>query len=112
MTYVPSTTLVAPILVNRQFMKSLGPELEAIVREGGRKAEVLFTDWNVADIKRAEEVWRKNGGELITLPPAEAKRYLDVVAPGATSVLSVNPRVKDDSGALLPADQKITQERQ
>src|SRR5262249_20053268 len=81
MTFLPSTTLVAPILVNRQFMKSLGPELEAIVREEARKAEVLFTDWNVADIKRAEEVWRKNGGELITLPPAEAKRYLDVVAP-------------------------------
>ena len=73
LTYLPSTTLVAPILVNRQFMKSLGSELEAIVREEGRKAEVLFTDWNVADIKRAEEVWRKNGGELITLPPAEAK---------------------------------------
>src|SRR6202035_4231276 len=50
-------------------------QVEPIVREEGRKAEVLFTDWNVADIKRAEEVWRKNGGELITLPPAEAKRY-------------------------------------
>src|SRR5260370_705684 len=61
MTYLPSTTLVAPILVNRQFMKSLGPELEAIVREEGRKAEGLFTDWNVADHKQAEAVWRKNG---------------------------------------------------
>jgi len=109
MTYLPSTTLVAPILVNRQFMKSLGPELEAIVREEARKAEVLFTDWNVADIKRAEEVWRKNGGELITLPPAEAKRYLDLVAPVATSVLSVNPKVKDDYEALLAAAQKYRQ---
>jgi C4-dicarboxylate-binding protein DctP len=109
MTFLPSTTLVAPILVNRQFMKSLGPELEAIVREEARKAEVLFTDWNVADIKRAEEVWRKNGGELITLPPAEAKRYLDVVAPVATSVLSVNPQVKDDYEALLAAAKKYRQ---
>jgi TRAP-type C4-dicarboxylate transport system substrate-binding protein len=103
MTYLPSTTLVAPILVNRQFMKSLGPELEAIVREESRKAEVLFTDWNVADVKRAEEVWRKNGGELITLPPAEAKRYLDLIAPVATSILSANPRIKDDYEALLAA---------
>jgi hypothetical protein len=70
---------------------------------------VLFTDWNMADIKRAEEVWRKNGGELITLPPAEAKRYLDLVAPVATSVLSVNPRVKDDYEALLTAAQKYRQ---
>src|SRR5215510_681538 len=109
MTYLPSTTLVAPILVNRHFMKSLGPELEAIVREEGRKAEVLFTDWNIADIKRAEDVWRKNGGELVTLPPAEAKRYLDLVAPVATSVLSANPQVKDDYEALLAAAQKYRQ---
>ncbi len=46
-TFLPATTLVAPILVNRQFMKSLGPELEAIVREEARKAEVLFANWNL-----------------------------------------------------------------
>jgi TRAP-type transport system periplasmic protein len=109
MTFLPSTTLVAPILVNRQFMKSLGPELEAIVREEARKAEVLFTDWNVADIKRAEEVWRKDGGELITLPPAEAKRYVDTVTPVATTLLSANPKVKDDYQALLAAATKYRQ---
>ncbi len=67
MTYLPATIFAAPILANRRFMKSLGPELEAIVREESRKAEVLFSDWNIADIKRAEDVWRKNGGEIVTL---------------------------------------------
>src|SRR3954452_4621227 len=81
MTYLPATMFAAPILVNRQFMKSLGPDLEKIVREEARKAEALFSDWNVADIKRNEEVWKKNGGEMVTLPPAEAKRYLEVVSP-------------------------------
>ena len=33
MTYLPATTFAAPVLVNRRFMKSLGPELETIVRE-------------------------------------------------------------------------------
>jgi TRAP-type C4-dicarboxylate transport system substrate-binding protein len=36
MTHLPATTFAAPILVNRRFMKSLGPELEAIVREESR----------------------------------------------------------------------------
>jgi TRAP-type transport system periplasmic protein len=103
MTYLPSTIFAAPILVNRQFMKSLGPELEAIVREESRKAEALFSDWNVADIKRAEEVWKKNGGEMVTLPPAEAKSYLDLVTPVATSILSANPKVKEDYDALRAA---------
>jgi TRAP-type C4-dicarboxylate transport system substrate-binding protein len=109
MTYLPATIFAAPVLVNRQFMKSLGPELEAIVREESRKAEALFSDWNVADIKRAEEVWKKNGGEMVTLPPAEAKRYVDLVSPVATSILSANPKVKEDYEALLAAAAKYRQ---
>jgi C4-dicarboxylate-binding protein DctP len=109
MTYLPATIFAAPVLANRQFMKSLGPELEAIVREESRKAEALFSDWNVADIKRAEEVWKKNGGEMVTLPPAEAKRYVDLVTPVATSILSANPKVKEDYEALLAAAAKYRQ---
>jgi C4-dicarboxylate-binding protein DctP len=106
MTYLPATLFAAPILANRQFLKRLGPELEAIVREESRKAEVLFSDWNVADIKRAEGVWQKNGGEMVTLPPAEAKRYTDLVAPVVASLLSANPKIKDDYEALLAAAKK------
>ena len=105
-TYMPATTLLAPALINRQFLKSLGPELEAIVREEARKAEVVYTDWNIADTKRVEEAWHKNGGELITLPPAEVNRYLDVVAPVAAQILSANPKIKEDYEALLAAAKK------
>ena len=106
MTYLPATIFAAPIVVNRQFMRSIGPELAAIVREESAKAETLFSDWNVADIKRAEETWRKNGGEMVTLPAAEAKRYLDLVTPVASAILSANPKVKEDYEALLAAAQK------
>jgi TRAP-type transport system periplasmic protein len=109
MTYLPATMFAAPILVNRQFMKSLGPELETIVREEARKAEVLFSDWNVADIKRNEEIWKKNGGEMVTLPPAETKRYIELVTPVANSILSANPKIKEDYDALLAAAAKYRQ---
>ena len=36
MTYMPTTLFAAPVVVNRQFLKSLGPELEAIVRAEAR----------------------------------------------------------------------------
>ena len=103
LTFLPATTLVAPIVANRQFLKSLGPDLEKMVREEFRKHETLFVDWNLNNIKNGEEIWRKNGGEIITLPEAEAKRYLDLVAPTAAQVLSVNPRTKQDYEAFLAA---------
>jgi C4-dicarboxylate-binding protein DctP len=106
MTYLPSTMLLAPSIVNRRWLKSLGPELEKIVREETRKAEVAYDAWNVTDNKRVEEVWRRNGGEIIALSSAEAKRYLDIVSPVATQVLSANPKIKEDYDALLAAAQK------
>ena len=106
LTFLPATTLVAPIVINKQFLTKIGPELTAIVKEESRKAEALFADWNLNSIKAGEEIWRKNGGELITLPPAEAQRYLDLVNPVTVQVLSANPRIKADYDAFLEAAKK------
>jgi len=106
MTYLPRTTLLAPAIVNRRWLASLGPELSAIVREEANKAELAYGDWNVEDNAKGIELWRKNGGEVITLSPADAQRYLDVVSPAANQVLATNPKVKEDYDALLAAAQK------
>jgi TRAP-type C4-dicarboxylate transport system substrate-binding protein len=106
MTYLPATIFAAPIVVNRRWLKSLGPELEKIVREESRKAEEVFGDWNINDIQAKEEVWKKNGGEVITMAPAESKRYIDAVAPVTATILSANPKVKEDYEALQAAAKK------
>ena len=102
MTYLPSTLFAAPVVVNRQWLKSLGPDLEKIVREESRKAEDAFGDWNINDIKSKEEAWKANGGEIITMSPDDSKRYVDLVALVAASILSA-PKVKEDYEALLAA---------
>jgi C4-dicarboxylate-binding protein DctP len=103
MTYLPATLFAAPVVANRHWLKSLGPELEAIVREESRKAEDAFGEWNINDIQSKEEIWEKNGGEIITMSPDESKRYIDAVSPVGTSILSANPKVKEDYEALLAA---------
>jgi TRAP-type transport system periplasmic protein len=105
-TYLPATTLLAPAVINRQFLKRIGPELETIVREEARKAELAYGEWNVEENKRGEEVWRRNGGELIMLPQAEAKRYLEAVEPITKQILSATPKLKEDHEALLAAAAK------
>ena len=73
------------------------------MREESRKAEDAFGDWNINDIKSKEEAWKTNGGEIITMSPDDSKRYVDLVAPVAASILSANPKVKEDYEALLAA---------
>ena len=106
MTFLPSTMFAAPVVINRGWLKSIGPDLEKIVREESRKAEEVFGEWDTNDIKAKEDIWKKNGGEVITMSAEESKRYVDIVAPVAAAVLSANPRVKEDYEALLAAAKK------
>jgi C4-dicarboxylate-binding protein DctP len=109
MTYLPATMFAAPVVVSRAWMKSLPPELEKIVRDEAGTAEDTWAQWNVNDIKDKEEIWKKNGGELITLSPDESKRYVDTVTAVAGSILASNPKVKEDYDALLAAVKKYQQ---
>jgi len=106
MTYLPSTMFAAPVVANRAWLKSLGPDLEKIVREESRKAEEVFGEWDLNDIKSKEDIWKKNGGEVITMSPEESKRYVDIVAPVAASILAANPKIKDDYEAMLATAKK------
>ncbi len=103
LTYLPKSYLVASGLVNRAFMKSLGPELEGIVRDEAHKAEKVFSTRGVEDLARIQADWKNNGGELITLSPTEFKRYLDDVGSLLPPILASNPQLKDDYEALLAA---------
>jgi C4-dicarboxylate-binding protein DctP len=105
-TQLPGTYLMLTALVNRNFMKSLGPELEGIVRDEARKAEQLYTTWGVEDVGRIRANWEKNGGQTIQMQPAEAKRYLQDVTSVLPPILAAEPQLKEDYEALLAAANK------
>ena len=102
-TYLPASFLMVGGIVNRNFMKSLGPELAAIVREEARKAEVVFSTFGVADVERTRETWIKNGGEAITLAPEEAASYLRDVTSVIPAVLATNAQMKEDYETVIAA---------
>lgn len=106
MTYLPGTFLVAAGIVNRAWMKSLGPDLEAIVRDEARKAETVYWTWGVDDAKRSAETWSKSGGQVITMAPDQAKQYVSDVTSVMPAIMAANPRVKADYDALLAVSKK------
>ena len=106
MTAVPGSVIVAPVLANSAFLKSLGPDLEKIVREEAINAENAIVPWGVADETAGLDVWRKNGGEVIKMPAEEEKKYIDNVVSILPAVYSANPNFKGDYDVLLTASQK------
>ncbi len=106
LTVLPKSYLVVGGLVNRNYMKSLGPELETIVREEARKAEGILAPYVVEETERIRQTWEKNGGAWITFPQAEADRYMEVVNSVVQSFMAANPKMKEDYEALLAAAKK------
>jgi len=109
MTYLPSHWAATVPLVSRSFMKSLGPDLEKIVREEARKADQQTYAWAAQDIKRSEKIWADNGGKEIRLPAAEQKRFLDESVAADLPILTATPQGKEDYEAFAAAAKKYRQ---
>ena len=106
LTYLPGTFLVVGGATSRKWLGSLGADLEAVVREESRKAEALFSTWGVEDLERIANTWQKNGGQLVTMVPAEAKRYVSEVSAAVAPILAERPQLKQDYEALLATAKK------
>lgn len=105
-TRIPGGYTVVSGLVNRRWMKSLGPELEAIVREESIKAEAQYTTFGIKDHERVREAWGKAGGESHVLSADEAKKYQTEVDAVLAGILGANPKMKEDYEAFVAAAKK------
>jgi len=103
MTYLPGSYLILVGGVSRTFMKNIGPDLEKIVREVSRDAEKMFFTWLPDDVERAKKNWEKNGGEVISLPAADQKRFVADVSKVTETLLAGQPQVKAEYEALKAA---------
>ncbi|MDB5602014.1 MAG: hypothetical protein JWN71_4058 [Xanthobacteraceae bacterium] len=107
LTALPESLLVVPAMVNKGFLKSLGPDLEAVVRDEAFKAQRKVEKFGIEDAARTIETWKRNGGENIALPENEAKAYLDQVKSVLPGLLSANAKLKEDYDALAAVSQKL-----
>jgi TRAP-type C4-dicarboxylate transport system substrate-binding protein len=91
MTLLPGTFVVIVGLVNSDFVSGLGAS-EPLFRAAARKADADGAVWGEADAAHAAMLWEQNGGKTLTLPPADAKTYLDIVVPAALRNLTAATR--------------------
>lgn len=106
-TYLPGQYIFVAGIVNRNFMKQIGPELANIIREEARKAALVFSTFGVDDLERTRQTWLKNGGEAIALPQAEAGVYLKDVTSVIPTVLTSNAQMKADYDTMMETANKL-----
>jgi TRAP-type transport system periplasmic protein len=106
LTALPSSYISVAALANKDFLKSMGPELEAAVREEALKAQLAVSAKSLEDSKRTFDAWKQNGGEIIELSPDDARKYREQVTSVLPPILVANPKMKDDYEALIAAAKK------
>ena len=105
-TEVPGGIISVGVLTNTKFLKSLGPDLEKIVREEAGKARIAVDKFGLDDATAARGVWRKGGGEVIDLPATEVGKYREAVTSALPPLLGANAQLKADYEALLAIAKK------
>jgi TRAP-type C4-dicarboxylate transport system substrate-binding protein len=90
-TLLPSTFISIVGLVSNTFLKSTGA-LEPALREAARKTDAEIAPRARTRIDEARSIWEKGGGEMIRLPAADEKSYLDATVPAASKELTPEGR--------------------
>jgi TRAP-type C4-dicarboxylate transport system substrate-binding protein len=100
LTLLPGTFIVMVGIINSDFLQSLG-KLADVVSQAAHTADVEGATWGEGDVRNAQAIWEKNGGQTLSLPPADAAAFLDAVIP--TAIANLTPAAKADYEVLKAA---------
>jgi TRAP-type C4-dicarboxylate transport system substrate-binding protein len=102
-TYLPGNFTVIGGIVSKDFLASIGPELEAIVREEAENAKAAYADKLDTGPAFLEDLWMKQGGHLHRFTDGQKKAYMSVVGKAVEEVVSANAQMKADFDVLKEA---------
>jgi TRAP-type transport system periplasmic protein len=93
-------------VVSRLWFDQLPPDLQKVVVEAGAAVSRDLFSWAMQDYKKHEDVWVKNGGEIIELSPAERTEVARLLAPIGAEVTAKKPDEKAMFELLLKVAKK------
>lgn len=102
-TYLPGSFTVVGGLISKDFLASIGPDLEAIVREEAEVAKAAFAEKIIAGPAFLEDVWAKQGGQFNVLSDKDAAAYIAQVGATVEQVVAENPQMLADYEVLKAA---------
>ena len=86
--------------VSATWFAKLPQDLQAIVLAEAAGVEKELYSWVVEDNQQAGDTWKKNGGTLVSLSPADRERMLKLVAPIGAETFASNAPLKEAYSAL------------
>jgi TRAP-type C4-dicarboxylate transport system substrate-binding protein len=92
--------IVSVNIVNESWFKSQSKDVQEAIRAAGREAEQQAFPWGVENVKKSNAAWKANGGEIITLAPAEQAAMMQSFVALGARIVEQNPAVKAEFARL------------
>jgi TRAP-type C4-dicarboxylate transport system substrate-binding protein len=81
-------------VINENWFKAQPKDVQDAIRDAGRAAERQVFAWGVENLKKSNDAWRANKGEILTLAPAEQEAMMASFVALGTRIVEQNPAAK------------------
>lgn len=106
LTRTDDTMIISTAAVSQAWLKRLPSDLRAIVIDEGHKLQKRSSEFSDANEKFMIGLWKKQGGELISLPPADLTKIHGLLADVGAQVTKGNPSLAAFYGKLVATAKK------
>lgn len=93
--------IVSVNVVNETWFQSQPAEVQTAIIEAGRAAEEAVLPWGIENVKRANQTWLDNDGEILQLSAADKERMDATFKEVSDRILTSDPKVADEYKQLL-----------
>ncbi len=102
-TLVEDTHIPDMAMMSKKFYDKLPPDLQKAVMDVGRELERYMEDVVIRYDRRAAQLWKSKGGEVIRLSTAERNEFMRRTLPIGDKVMGGDPEVADMYNLLKKA---------
>lgn len=94
-TYMPGSFTIVGAVINKDFLRTIGPELAAIVREQAIESQSVYNEYLENSAEEREAIWKNNGGKIRHLDDKETQAYQAVTKPVIENIVSQNAQIQN-----------------
>jgi TRAP-type transport system periplasmic protein len=106
LTRTDDTMIISAAVVSQAWLKRLPSDLRAIVIDEGDKLQKRASAFSDANEKFMIGLWKKKGGELVSLPPADLAKLRGSLASVGAQVTKGNPSLAAFYARLIATGKK------
>jgi TRAP-type transport system periplasmic protein len=106
LTRTDDTMIISTAAVSQAWLKRLPSDLRAIVIDEGHKLQKRSSEFSDTNEKFMIGLWKKQGGELISLPPSDLTKIQGLLANVGAQVTKGNPSLASFYGKLMATAKK------